>query len=136
MEKYKYGPLIYNSTTDVDESGNFYWNGMPPVGYDSMGIPIDPNGNQCLSFDCPLHPNHTPKYTEYNDFLGTDLPTVEAFSEWFEDNFIKVNERDYYFYILRWYNFQSDGSTNLITKAKDNSIDEMIDLVWPDAPKS
>ena len=136
MEKYRYGPLIYNSTTDEDDSGNFYWNGMPPVGYDSMGIPIDPNGNQCLPFDCPLHPNHSPKYTEYNNFLGADLPTVEAFSEWFEDNFIRVDERDYYFYILRWYNFQSDGSTNLINKAKDNSIDEMIDLVWPDAPKS
>ena len=49
MEKYKYGPLVYNTTTDEDDSGNFYWNGMPPVGYDSMKIPIDPNGNSaCL----------------------------------------------------------------------------------------
>ena len=37
--KYSYGPLIYNTTADEDDSGNFYWNGMPPVGYDDMDIP-------------------------------------------------------------------------------------------------
>ena len=137
MEKYTYGPLVYNSTTDEDDSGNFYWNGMPPVGYDPMGIPIDPNGNQCLSFECPLHPNHTPKYTEKNEWLGEDLPTVGSFSEWFDDNFIDVKERDVYFYILRWYSLQgSSNLNNLLAKAEGKSIDEMIDLAWPDALKS
>ena len=136
MEKYKYGPLVYNTTTDEDDSGNFYWNGMPPVGYDSMKIPVDPNCNQCLSFECPLHPNHTPKNFEYNEWLEDELPTVEAFSEWFEDNFINVEEIDILFYILRWYSLQGEGLTNLLSKAGKKSIDEMIDLAWPNASKS
>ena len=27
MEKFKYGPLIWNCFTEDDESGNYYWNG-------------------------------------------------------------------------------------------------------------
>ena len=136
MEKYKYGPLVFNTSVDEDDSGNFYWNGMPPVGYDEMNIPVDQNGNQCLSFECPLHPNHKPKELKLNEWLGVELPTVQAFTEWFEDNFISVPERDYYFYILRWFSLQQDGMLTLMTKAEGKSIDEMIDLAWPDAPKS
>ena len=97
MEKYSYGPLIYNTTADEDDSGNFYWNGMPPVGYDDMDIPIDPNGNQCLPFECPLHPNHSPSAVEYNNWLEDELPTWDSFEEWFDDNFINVTPRDIYF---------------------------------------
>jgi hypothetical protein len=46
--KYRYGPLIWNCTTDEDESGNYFWPGLPPVGYDKIGIPIDDRGYQCL----------------------------------------------------------------------------------------
>ena len=90
MEKCSYGPLIYNTTADEDDSGNFYWNGIPPVGYDDMDIPIDPNGNQCLPFEYPLHPNHSVNNVEYNNWLEDELPTWDSFEEWFDDNFINV----------------------------------------------
>ena len=25
MEKFKYGPLVYNTTEDEDDSGNYWW---------------------------------------------------------------------------------------------------------------
>ena len=46
MEQYKYGPLVYNTTDSDDDSGNYYWNGLPAVAYDKVGIPIDSNGFQ------------------------------------------------------------------------------------------
>ena len=39
MEQYKYGPLTW-ATID-DDSGNYYYPGTPPTGYDEQGIPID-----------------------------------------------------------------------------------------------
>ena len=136
MEKYSYGPLIYNTTADEDDSGNFYWNGMPPVGYDDMGIPIDPNGNQCLPFECPLHPNHSPSAVEYNNWLEDELPTWKSFEEWFDDNFINVTPRDIYFFIIRWYSLQPDKLEHLQDKAGPHSIPQIVDLAWPDAQKS
>ena len=136
MEKYRYGPLVYNSTTDEDDSGNFYWNGMPPVGYDEMGIPIDPNGNQCLPFECPLHPNHSPTNFKYNEWLEDELPTWESFEEWFDDNFINVSVRSIYLFILRWYSLQGEKLDNLYEKSSHHSIQQMIDLAWPEAPNS
>ena len=135
MEKYKYGPLVFNTTADDDDSGNFYWNGMPPVGYDSMNIPIDPNGHQCLPFDCPLHPNHEPSAFQYNKWLADELPTWHSFEAWFDDNFVNVPSRDIYFYILRWYALKPDNLENLISKAGANSINQLIDLCWPDTIK-
>ena len=136
MEKYKYGPLVYNTTADDDDSGNFYWNGMPPVGYDETGIPVDPNGNQCLPFECPLHPNHSPTNFEYNEWLEDDLPTWKSFEEWFDDNFINVSARAIYLFILRWYSLQGEKINNLYEKCSHHSVQQMIDLAWPDAPKS
>ena len=136
MKKYKYGQLIYNTTADDDDSGNFYWNGMPPVGYDEMGIPIDPNGNQCLPFECPLHPNHSPTNFKYNEWLEDELPTWESFEEWFDDNFINVSVRSIYLFILRWYSLQGEKLDNLYEKSSHHSIQQMIDLAWPEAPDS
>ena len=44
MEQYKYGPLTW-ATID-DDSGNYYYPGTPPTGYDEQGIPIDEKGLQ------------------------------------------------------------------------------------------
>lgn len=132
MEKYKYGPLVYNTTADEDDSGNFYWNGMPPVGYDEMGIPVDPNGHQCLPFECPLHPNHSPSDFEDCEWLGDKLPTWNSFEGWFDDNFVNVTSKDIYFFILRWYTLRPEGLENLTNKAGANSINQLIDLCWPE----
>ena len=48
MEIYKYGPLVYNTPDSEEDTGNFYWSGSPPVGYDSHGMPVDDNGFMLL----------------------------------------------------------------------------------------
>jgi len=86
MEQYKYGPLVYNTSADDADSGNFYWNGLAPVGYDKFNIPIDNNGYQCLDAEqCPLHPSYqvSTENLEHNEFLGVSIPTLSSFREWF-----------------------------------------------------
>ena len=78
MEKYKYGPLVFNTThPDDDDSGNFYWSGLVPVGYDEFGIPVDERGFQCLDLSSPLHPSHVPNHTDYNKVLEAVLPKTK-----------------------------------------------------------
>ena len=134
MEKYSYGPLVYNTTADEDDSGNFYWNGMPPLGYDDMGIPIDPNGNQCLPFECPLHPNHSPSAVEYNNWLEDELPTWDSFEEWFDDNFISISEEDCKFYILRW--LSKNYSNHSIFSSNSFTTEKAINKIWLDEQQS
>jgi len=38
MEIYKYGPLVYNTPDSEEDTGNYYWSGSPPVGYDSARV--------------------------------------------------------------------------------------------------
>ena len=54
MEKFKYGPIIYNCVDEEDDSGNYYWAGEPPVAYDQWGVPVDRHGKQTLPLDCPF----------------------------------------------------------------------------------
>ena len=44
MEKFKYGPLLWNHVDDEDDSGNYWWSGMAPVNYAETGIPVDEKG--------------------------------------------------------------------------------------------
>ena len=134
MEKYKYGPLVYNIQGSDDDSGNFYWNGLPPVNYDEMGIPIDKDGNQCLDVKCPLHPAYTPSDLCHNDFLKCSIPSVEDFAGWFEENFIEVSEADIKFYILRW--FYKNSSKHPLFISKNFKTEKAINRIWPDATTS
>ena len=137
MEKFKYGPLVYNTSDSDDDSGTYYWNGLPPVGYDSEGIPIDSKGFQCLdATQCPLHPDYAVKDedTEHNEALGCIIPTLASFNSWFEDAFIKAEPRDLAFFVLRWLNFQPDDSpatSVLYAKYAQLDIDDIIDTLWP-----
>ena len=70
MDKFKYGPLVYNTIEDEDDSGNYWWPGLAPVEYDLMGIPIDSKGLQCLSLQSPLHPAYTIKDSDFNQTLN------------------------------------------------------------------
>ena len=138
MEQYKYGPLVYNTTNSDDDSGNYYWPGEPPVGYDSTGLPVDSRGFQCLdAVQCPLHPTFLIKDTndlEFNDALQTEIPKLETFNTWFEDAFIKATPRDLAFFILRWINFQPDdhpATSVLYEKYAPLDIATIIDSLWP-----
>lgn len=138
MEKYKYGPLVYNTShPDDDDSGNFYWPGLPPVGYDEAGIPIDERGYQCLDNSSPLNPQHTPQATEYNKGLDAYIPTFDNVKAWFDDNFLEITDWQVCYYILRWYNYQPNQSQKYIDLVRESeSIEEVIAQAWPDVQKS
>ena len=136
MEQYKYGPLVYNTSESDDETGNFYWNGLAPVGYDDLGIPIDSSGFQCLDIACPIHPDFdaTACEKEPNDFLGLEIPTPSSFTEWFEEQFMELEPRDAAFFVLRWIDFQNESepcSQVLYRKCATMDIEDIIDAVWP-----
>jgi len=137
MEQFKYGPIVYNTSDTDDDSGNYYWAGEPPVGYDSTGLPIDSRGFQCLdAVQCPLHPSYqvTEENTESNEALGCRIPTLASFNSWFEDNFIKAELRDLAFFIIRWINFQRDdhaATSALYSKYAQLDIDDIINAIWP-----
>ena len=137
MEQYKYGPLVYNTTDSNDDTGNYYWPGEAPVGYDDEGIPVDSKGFQCLDAQqCPLHPSYsaTEENTEHNEALGCSIPTLSSFNSWFEDAFIKAEPRDLAFFVIRWLNCQSDdhsATSVLYEKYAKLDIDDIIDTLWP-----
>jgi len=136
MEQYKYGPLVYNTSESDEETGNFYWNGLAPVGYDDLGIPIDSSGFQCLDIACPIHPGFdaTACEKEPNDFLGLEIPTPSSFTEWFEEQFMEILPRDAAFFVLRWIDFQNESepcSQVLYRKCATMDIEDIIDAVWP-----
>jgi hypothetical protein len=132
LEKYRYGPLVYvpYGTTD-DEEGNYYWNGSPPVGYDSRGIPIDKNGHQCLDISCPLHPAFEPDEFEHSDILDSDIPTMKSFKEWFDDNFLIISDYQLKKYIFKWWVRKHKTSSHYYALLKEyKSIDEVISAIW------
>ena len=137
MEQYKYGPLVYNTSDSDDDSGNYYWSGEPPVGYDDEKIPVDSRGFQCLdAVQCPLHPGYEVKDedTEHNEALGCTIPTLASFNSWFEDAFIKAEPRDLAFFIIRWINFQRDdhaATSVLYEKYAQLDIEDIINAIWP-----
>tara|TARA_Y100000816_G_scaffold174003_1_gene125158 strand:- start:496 stop:915 length:420 start_codon:yes stop_codon:yes gene_type:complete len=134
MEKFKYGPLIWNCINEDDESGNFYWNGDPPVKYDDMNIPVDENGLQCLPVESPVHPSWTANNVqkEKNDFLGFDIPSIKSTREWFNENFLIVTDRQCKKYIIRWIKLHRSGEPGFFSMVKDaSSLTDMMDRIWP-----
>lgn len=103
MEKFKYGPLIYNGMWDDDESGNYYWPGKQPVGYDDMGIPVDSEGRQCLPLSCPFHPYFVYKSTKKSQAITyLFLPeNLSCYYDWCNENFINASASTFKRDILR-----------------------------------
>ena len=135
MEKFKYGPLIYVTYGMDDSEGNYFWSGLPPVGYDESGIPIDKNGNQCLDISCPLHPAWTPTETTYNETLKLDIPSIEYTRQWFEDNFLIISDRQVKRYIIRWWSARASRDNYhayLNVLQNYSSVEEIQEAVWPD----
>ena len=136
MEQYKYGPLLYNTSESDNESGNYYWNGLSPSGYDNMGIPIDSKGFQCLDIVCPIHPGFIASEgeKEYNEFLEVSIPTLSSFREWFSDQFLEVTDRDLALFVLRWIDLQNESepcSQAVYSKCAKLNLEEIIDSIWP-----
>ena len=134
MKKFKFGPLVWNCVNEDDESGNYFWNGNPPVDYDDMGIPVDQEGLQCLPADCPIHPSWQANYEtkEYNEFLGFEIPTIESTKEWFDENFLIVSDKQIKKYIIRWIRDYKSGSVGYVKLNKDaDSLDIIMDRIWP-----
>lgn len=134
MQKFIYGPLIYNTWADSEESGNYYWPGSPPVGYDEMGIPVDEAGNQCLDVSSPLHPSYVPTETEWNELIGDYLPVPASILPWFEDAGLIVDERLAKRYIVRWYEkcgWKRPTRAYGALSHQCTSVEEVIDKLWP-----
>lgn len=134
MEKFKYGLLIWNSVNEDDESGNYFWNGKPPVGYDDDGIPIDQEGMQCLPIESPVHPSweSDKNQLEYNDFLEFEIPSISSTREWFSDNFLVVSDRQCKKYIIRWIRKNRMYLPGFVKMTQGaSSLADIMDRVWP-----
>ena len=136
MEKFKYGPLIWNHRNEDDESGNYYWNGDPPVDYDSAGIPIDKNGNQCLSIDSPVHPGWQPDESRFvfNGPLQQKIPDVASVKEWFDNNFLVISDYQCKKYILKWLRNtlavrRTEAFRSFVISC--STQEQMIGILWP-----
>ena len=139
--KYKYGPLIWNCTSDEDESGNYYWPGAPPCGYDDMGIPIDVKGMQCLPVLSIIHPSYQPTETTFHSLINDSLPTISSAREWLDENFLVCTDHQVARYIIRWYDSSLRMRTPQQQEEWDNVIntyrtrDRLVDELWPGLTK-
>lgn len=134
---FTYGPLVYITSTDDEQSGNYYWPGTPPVGYDDIGIPIDADGNQCLPGESILHLNHVPTETEYCEVIKDDLPTIASCRQWFDDNFLVVTDWQICKWIFKWYWWNHRYNIPFQElQARAGSVEAMMREIWPDVQKS
>lgn len=132
-EKFKYGPLIWNHINEDDDSGNYWWPGLAPVDYDKDNIPIDGAGLQCLPLSCPVHPDYESKDSVFNRHIDTYLPTIDEWGEWFDEHFIEITEHRIKREILKWIAKRSGRNSEdfLKIQAKCETLDEMVEKVWP-----
>ena len=131
-EKFRYGPLVWNHIDDDDDSGNYWWPGLSPVKYDEMGIPSDIKGLQCLPITCPVHPGYDIKHSVFNVALQDHLPSIDEWQDWFDSQFIKIDETRIHREILRWYVKRGKCTTNFyVIQARAKSLNEMVEVVRP-----
>lgn len=137
--KYRYGPLVWNCSSDEDESGNYFWPGLPPCAYDAAGIPIDVHGMQCLPMQSIIHPNYVPTDTLYSEVVKADLPTIESARLWLDENFLIVTDRQVARFIIRWYELQLKSTAeqkhwmHIVNKYKTR--DRLVEEIWSNLPK-
>ena len=134
--KYRYGPLVWNCTTDEDESGNYFWPGLPPVGYDEIGIPIDDRGYQCLPNVSIINPGYVPTETTFHDLINDSLPTIRSASTWFDENFLITTPRQVGRFIIRWYDLNHKYNTRWESIVNTYQTRErLVDAIWPELQK-
>lgn len=137
--KYRYGPLVWNCSSDEDESGNYFWPGAPPCAYDAAGIPIDEHLKQCLPIQSIVHPNYVPTETFYSEVVKAALPTIDSARLWLDDNFLVVTDRQVARLIIRWYELQpKDRAEQKHWESLVNTYrtrDRLVDAIWSNLPK-
>ena len=134
--KYRYGPLVWNCTTDEDESGNYFWPGLPPVGYDEIGIPIDERGYQCLPNASIISPGYVPTETTFHALISDSLPTIRSASTWFDENFLITTPRQVGRFIIRWYDLNHQSNTRWQSIVNTYQTRErLVDAIWPELQK-
>ena len=134
--KYSYGPLVWNCSSDEDESGNYFWAGSPPCGYDASGIPIDARGMQCLPTQSIIHPSYEPTETFYSEVVKNNLPTIASARLWLDDNFLVVTDRQVAKFIIRWHAMRVKNHPawlNIVRTYKTR--DRLVDAIWSNLPK-
>ena len=134
--KYRYGPLVWNCSSDEDESGNYFWPGSPPCGYDASGIPIDARGMQCLPTQSIIHPSYEPTETFYSEVVKNNLPTIVSARSWLDDNFLVVTDRQVAKFIIRWHAMRVKNHPawlNIVRTYKTR--DRLVDAIWSNLPK-
>lgn len=138
-EKFTYGPLVYNFFGEEDDSGNYWWTGDPPVGYEEdsgvFRIPVCANGNQCLPGDTILHPNCSVEEWDECAVFG-QKPSLSWCREWFEDNFLIIDDKTLCKYILRWMWWNKQSDQDWLTWSAGKTTPEMIEELWPDVTTS
>lgn len=129
--KIQYGPLIY--ITESYSGGNYSYPGDDPVGYNSLGIPVDEYGIECLDAECPLHPYFIDRRRYWSDYLEDYIPTILTWKEWFDANFIDIDESRIKREIVRALAKRYDmfNKQNKVQLFRDRSVEEMVDLLWP-----
>ena len=128
IEKFKFGPLVYNCINEDNEDGNYYWPGNPPVDYDQWGIPIDTNGKQCLGLDCPFHPFHEFEDSETIGLVQNfKIPkSFKVYYDWCEENFLVVTKQHIISDILQKFaRYSPPGTTREQIKVLVDKLNEM-----------
>ena len=68
----------------------------------------------------------------FSSSLADHLPSIDEWQTWFEENYIEIDEARIHREILRWYIKQNNKSQNFYKLQESaNSLNEMVDLVWP-----
>ncbi len=63
---------------------------------------------------------------------GLQYKSIDEWQDWFDNQFIEIDEARIHREILRWYSKQSNKSQNFYKLQESaNSLNEMVDLVWP-----
>jgi hypothetical protein len=131
-EKFKYGPLIWNYIDEEDDSGNYWWTGTALVGYDKDNIPIDAKGLQCLTMSSPVHPKYQLKHSVFSSIIKDHLPSIDEWRQWFDEQFIEIDDARIKREILRWYVKTQNVTPAFISLySKCETLQEMVMLIWP-----
>jgi hypothetical protein len=81
----------------------------------------------------PVHPSYEMEHPVFNSPLQDHLPSIEEWKDWFELNFIIIDETRTKREILRWYAKQRGMKRSKFFELQKQakSLNEMVDLVWP-----
>ena len=77
--------------------------GKVKVFFPKDNIPIDAKGLQCLPMSSPVHPAYALKHSVFNPLIKDHLPSIDEWRQWFDEQFIEIDDARIKREILRWY---------------------------------